>query len=73
VGARAAAGREPQHLLRVESAEPVPALVIEVTLAGTVAVSAPHGPVSFPPVDVERLRWALELARAVALWEAGGW
>jgi hypothetical protein len=52
--------------------EPV-VLVVEVVAGHGIVVAAPRGPVRFAPRDVERARRALDLARAIVIWQRDEW
>lgn len=46
---------------------------VEAPRDGPVTVAVQNGPVQLAPDEVERLRQALALARAVVIWDRGWW
>lgn len=58
---------------RPHDGERGPVVVVEVPHDGPVTVAVQDGPVQLAPDEVERLRQALALARAVVIWDRGRW
>lgn len=50
-----------------------PVVVVEAPHEGPVSLAVQDGPVQLQPGEVERLRQALALARAVVIWDRGRW